>query len=134
MFAINRVQPSGCAPVHRLRRVADKVYSRKEDATAGTRFDATETTNRFLLMVVEYLSRPAHTSSHYQAMGYRVRVSHQQSAAKPVIGGCIVQRIVHEATRDLFSIAPIRAVNSLVGIDIVIDSKAPNGVSQQWNK
>ena len=64
MFAINCVQPPGRAPTHRLRR-ADKGDSRQEGATAGIRLDAAKIPDRFLLMVVKYLSGPAHARSHY---------------------------------------------------------------------
>src|SRR6185437_8481519 len=130
MFAINGVQPSRGAPVYGVRLAADEVDSGEEVAPVGARFCAAKIANRLLLMVVKYLSGPAHTRSHDEAMGDRIRVSHQQSAAEPVVGGRVVERIVHKAAGDQFSIAPICFVNGLVGTNVVIDSESPNVVTQ----
>ena len=63
-----------------------------------------------------------------------MRVSHEQPTAKPVVGGCVVQRIVDKPSRDLFPVAPVRSMNGLPGVDIVVQGEAPNRMRQNRDK
>jgi CheY-like chemotaxis protein len=134
MFAINRVQPSGRAPVHRLPGSSDKVDSREELLPTGRGLDAGKTTDGLLLMVVEDLTDPTDTAGQHQARCNCMGVSHEQPTAKPMVGGCVIQRIVYKTSGYLFLVAPIRSVNGLLGVDIVVEGKTPNRMRKEWNK